>query len=111
MWTFVVSESSPCCRFSGLFRFVISEVMGVPEDMDYYRPGVVEVPACNCTIGDDRAVSLQTASAQPLIDAIRMYLGAPAERDAIAAAGLRLFRDRPMSEGLRPVLEALEASQ
>ena len=81
--------------------FVVSEAMGCPEDVDYYRPGMVEfaspLVALPDVVDDSRLLEF--------VAVVRYYLQDDASRVAIAAEGRRLFTARRMSESLAAALD------
>ena len=76
-------------RVARTTRFVVSETTGVADDLNFYRAGLVMVPA-------DR-----------LADTIKYYLARPAMRAAIAKRGHELFVSRSQAKLLQPAVREL----
>jgi hypothetical protein len=91
------------------YSFIISEFMGVPEDMDYYRPGIVEVEPAQYEMDADGNLQIIPKSMENMIATMQFYLGNAKLRDEIALTGQRLFRSRTMADSLAPVIASLEA--
>jgi hypothetical protein len=90
--------------------------------MGYYRPGLVEVPhnqslshwlylrAAEIGESPDGLTQLDTGLvdqgyARHFAGTLRFYLDHPRLREEVAATGARLFRQRPMRDALRQVLD------
>lgn len=78
-----------------VYRFVVMQQMGVPEDAAWLRGGVVEVDA------DD------LDGLPALLASIRYYLASPGLRRHIAEQGYRLFRAQPQGDALRNAVNSL----
>lgn len=83
--------------------------MGIPQDMGYYRPGIVEVEAAQYEMTDARHLKLIPESIGTMVATLKYYLAHPNLRDEVAVTGQRLFRSRTMADALAPVISSLEA--
>lgn len=85
-------------------RFVLSEQMGVDEDMGYYRQGLVEFAPIQWS---GEAVAAPE-SLRHVVQLVQYYLSNPSERNAIACRGRELIKSIRMSAMLKDPVRELE---
>ncbi len=88
-------------------RFVLSEAMGCAEDMDYYRPGVVEFQSPMTGTDSHGEPVLDPELLLDFVVTVQFYLREVEQRTAIAATGRRLFERRTMADALKAAVHTL----